>query len=157
MPLPGFTTAVSCFLCKAQVSLICPKINIFDFRKLISLPGAVQERGQEQAGCASQEGAWSQPGRLSIKVAHYKVLWSLAGHGLPHGWLHHEQGGEDCHTGDNKLWIYRGIFIWTFQNVVGGRQPKLIQLQPEESEEEMDDDEGEVFKSTMNRLLRKKC
>merc|ERR1719300_735210 len=30
------------------------------------------------------------------------------------------------------------------QNVVGGRQPKLIQLQPEESEDEVDDDEGEV-------------
>ena len=43
--------------------------------------------------------------------------------------------------------------------MVGGRQPKLIQLQPEESEEEVDDDEGEVirdFKSTMNQLLREK-
>ena len=34
-----------------------------------------------------------------------------------------------------------GIFNWTFQNVVSGRQPKLIQLQPEES----DEDEGEVI------------
>ena len=58
------------------------------------------------------------------------------------------------------LSINRGIFIWTFQNVVSGRQPKLIQLQTDESDEEVDDDEGEVildFKSTKNLLLREKC
>ena len=43
------------------------------------------------------------------------------------------------------LCINRGIFIWTFQNVVSGRQPKLIQLQTDESDEEVDDDEGEVI------------
>merc|ERR1719209_2698770 len=31
------------------------------------------------------------------------------------------------------------------QNVVGGRQPKLIQLQTEESDEEVEEDEGEVI------------
>ena len=65
--MPAFTTAVSCFLCKAQVSsrihlLFLSKIQ--DFWKVISLPGALQERGQEQAGFPSEEGAWSQPGRL---------------------------------------------------------------------------------------------
>ena len=58
------------------------------------------------------------------------------------------------------LRINRGIFIWTFQNVVSGRQPKLIQLQTDDSDEEVDDDEGEVildFKSTKNLLLREKC
>ena len=32
---------------------------------------------------------------------------------------------------------------FSFQNVVGGRQPKLIQLQAEETDEEVED-EGEV-------------
>ena len=33
---------------------------------------------------------------------------------------------------------------FSFQNVVGGRQPKLIQLQAEETDEEKED-EGEVI------------
>ena len=33
---------------------------------------------------------------------------------------------------------------FSFQNVVGGRQPKLIQLQAEETDEEVED-EGEVI------------
>ena len=35
------------------------------------------------------------------------------------------------------------MFIQMFQNVVSGRQPKLIKLQTEESDEE--EDEGEVI------------
>ena len=38
----------------------------------------------------------------------------------------------------------------TFQNVVGGRQPKLLQLQAEESDEEVDEDEGEVILDFMD-------
>merc|ERR1719381_286049 len=48
------------------------------------------------------------------------------------------------------------------QNVVGGRQPKLIQLQPEESEEDMrelDKKLAEAFKAIggrKDRLTKKK-
>ena len=77
------------------------------------------------------------------------------GHGLSHRGLHHEQGGEDCHTGNypivHQMWDF---YIWTFQNVVGGRQPKLIQLQTEESDEEVEEDEGEVTLNPKNAAQR---
>merc|ERR1719432_338993 len=38
------------------------------------------------------------------------------------------------------------------QNVVSGRQPKLIQLQTDESDEEVDDDEGEVVEEELGQL-----
>jgi len=88
--MPGFTTAVSCFLCKAQVPY-----KSEDKSKLVAHlkkeHGANQGMDYLMAGCTM-----SKEERIAI------------------------------------------------QNVVGGRQPKLIQLQPEESEEEVDDDEGEV-------------
>ena len=50
--MPAFTTAVSCFLCQAEVSLESIYDNLdpnLGFWKLISLSGALQEWGQEQA------------------------------------------------------------------------------------------------------------
>merc|ERR1719339_691989 len=38
------------------------------------------------------------------------------------------------------------------QNVVSGRQPKLIQLQTDESDEEVDDDEGEVVEEEEEQM-----
>ena len=126
--MPAFSTAVTCFLCNAQVhlppSLQChdisaPKVPYKSEDKSKLMAHLKTEHGASQgmdylmAGCTM-----SKEERIAIQV------WSIS-------------------TWSNTWLSDRPNFA--LQNVVGGRQPKLIHLAPEESDEEADEPEVEAI------------